>query len=121
MKSLILSGVVSASKKLAKSFKSSKLGALIDNIHAGFGRSWNKSIITGFLKSDNGRTKNSVLKRITMSPFTFLEFVAGKIGDRLSASIEKSIFCETARRYVHNFMALNTRFLGIMMLGASIA
>ena len=121
MKSLIISGVVSASKKLAKRFKSSKLGALIDDLHAGFGRSWNKSIITGFLKSDNGRTKNSVLKRITMSPFTFLEFVSGKIGDKLSASIEKSVLCETARRYVHNFMALNTRFFGIMMLCASIA
>ena len=58
MKSLIISGVVSASKKLAKRFKSSKLGALIDNLHAGFGRSWNKSIITGFLIFISGNIMN---------------------------------------------------------------
>lgn len=121
MKSLIISGVVSASRKIASAFGSSKLGALIDNLHASAGRSWDKSIITDFLKTKNGKTQSSLLKRITMSPFTFLEFVSSKIGDKLSAAIEDSVICETARRFVHNFMALNTRFFGIMMLTASIA
>lgn len=120
MKSVIISGVVSVSKRIAENFKRSKLGALIDNIHAKAGRSWEKSVITRSLKTQNGKTKDSFLKRITMSPFTFLEFVSSKIGDKLSSAIEKSVFCETARTYVHNFMALNTRFFGVMVLVTTI-
>lgn len=119
MKSVIISGVVSVAKKICTSFKASKLGALIDNIHAALGRSWQRSIITSSLKAQSPN-KDNILKRITMSPFTFLEFVSSKIGDKLKNATDKSVICEIGRRYVHNFMALNTRFFGVMMLLMSV-
>ncbi len=120
MNSVIISGCVALSKRIAERFKASKLGAVIENVYRYFGRSWQSSIITRALKTQNGKTKDSIISRVVMSPFTFLEYVSGKIGDRLSTAIEKSVFCETARTYVHSFMALNTRFFGVMGLAMSV-
>lgn len=118
MRSLIVSAVVSASRKCWQKCKDSKLGALVENINSSVSKSWHGSVIMNFLK-DEGRDSN-ILKRITYSPFTFLEFLQRKFGDKLSAKIEKSVFCELARSYVHSFMALNTRFWGVMLFCASV-
>lgn len=108
------------SKKTVSSFKASRLCAGLSKIHQSMTGSWKKSIISSSLKTQNGKTKNSYLAKIVMLPFTFLELVSKKIGDKFSVAIKNSVFCETARKYVHNFMALNTRFFGIMLLMASV-
>ena len=120
MNSIIISGCISASKRIVGKFKVSKLGTAINNVYSFFGKSWQMSIITRGLKSQTGKTKDSIISRIVMSPFTFLEFVSGKIGDRFKTTVEKSVFCEMARTYVHSFMALNTRFFGVMGLAMSV-
>ena len=120
MNSIIISGVVSVSKSIVQRFKESKIGAGIENLNNSLSKSWHNSIITRALKSGNGKTKESVVKTLTMLPFTFFEFLAKKIGDKLSDKIEKSIICETGRLFVHNFMALNTRFFGVMGLTLSL-
>lgn len=119
MKSIIISGAVSCAKAFFGKFKASKLGAAVENINAAVSRSWNNSVITRVLKKSSGKTE-SVIGRITAAPFTFLEFLSRKLDGRLKNAIEKSIICETARRYVHNFMALNTRFFGVMLICVSI-
>lgn len=119
MRSCIIRGVTKTLKEVTTRFGTSKLGAFIENINSALSRSWHSSIITRTLKK-NPRHPDGFLKRITMAPFTFLEFVSGKIGDGLLSAVEKSVLCETARRYTHNFMALNTRFWGIMMFSSSL-
>lgn len=119
MKSLIVSAVISTSKKCWQKCKDSKLGALVENINNAVSKSWHGSVIMKFLKGE-GKESN-ILNRITYSPFTFLGFLQRKLGDRFSAKIEKSIFCELGRAYVHGFMAINTRFFGVMALCASVA
>ena len=116
MNSMIISGCLCLWDK----FKKSKLGNAIDGIHRFFGKSWQTSIIVRGLKAETDKTKNSILSRVTMAPFTFLEYISTKFGDRLKTAVEKSVFCETARVYVHNFMALNTRFFGVMGLTLSV-
>ena len=118
MKSLIISAVVSTSKKCWQKCKDSKLGALVENINNAVSKSWHGSVIMKFLKGE-GKDSN-ILKRITHSPFTFLEFLQRKFGEKLSVKIEKSIICELGRSYVHGFMAINTRFLGVMLVCASV-
>lgn len=120
MNSFIISGLISVAKTLAERFKNSKIGAAVENINSAVSRSWHNSIITRVLKKNNPEMSESIIKRITMFPFTFLEFISNKIGDKLGNAIQKSVICETGRRYVHNFMALNTRFFGVMMLCTSI-
>ncbi len=118
MKSLIVSAVVKASKQFRQKYKDSKLGALVENINNAVSKSWHGSVIMKFLKGE-GKESN-ILKRITYSPFTFLEFLQKKFGGKLAVKIEKSIICELGRSYVHSFMAINSRFFGVMLLCASV-
>ena len=71
MNSIIISGVVSVSKSIVQRFKESKIGAGIENLNNSLSKSWHNSIITRALKSGNGKTKESVVKTLTMLPFTF--------------------------------------------------
>lgn len=116
MKSMIISGVVSFCGAVARKFKESKLGALVENINTAVSTSWKNSVIMRFLKRNPDG--EGIVWRIAMSPFTFLEFVQRKVSHKLCGKIKSSVICETARRYVQNFMALNTRFWGVMLLCA---
>ncbi len=118
MKSLILSSMVSLAKKTKDKFSQSKLGALITNITNATGRSWQNSAIIRFLKHDI--KGESFIGRIIYAPFTFLEFLSHKLSDKLSDKIERSIICSTARSFVHSFMAMSTRFFGVMLLTSTV-
>lgn len=118
--SFIISKAVAFCRGFGDKFKKSRLGATVENINGFFQNSWKNSIIMRFLKGTNIRTSGSVLKKITMFPFTALEFLQKKIGGSLADKLEKSIFCEAGSSYVHNFMAVNTRFWGIMLLCATV-
>ena len=59
---------------------------------------------------------NSVAVRIVRCPFTFLTFIKKKIGKFVESNIKNSFICHWARVYIQNFMAVNTRFFGIMIL-----
>lgn len=119
MNSIIVSAVVSTAKRFWQKCKVSKLGALVENINSSVSKSWHGSVIMNFLKGEGSDC--NILKRIVYAPFTFLEFIQRKLGEKLSNKIEKSVFCELARSYVHSFMAINTRFFGVMLLCASVA
>ena len=118
--SLIITTLVALCRGFAGKFKESKLCAIIENINRFFRCSWKNSLIMRFLKGGRIKSSGSVLRRITMSPFTFLEFLGCRFGDSLSAKIQKSVICETARCYTESFMALNTRFWGVMVLSATV-
>lgn len=118
MKSMIASAVVSVCGTLVGKFRKSKLGALVENVNTAVTSSWKNSVIMRFLKRNPDG--ESVVKRVALSPFTLLEFIQRKISPKLGGAVEKSVLCETARRYVHSFMALNTRFWGVMLLCASV-
>ncbi len=120
MNSLIISAAAAFCRAFAGKFTQSKLWALIQRISSACSRSWNSSVIMTLLKRDNSSFENSLFARITFAPFTFLEFLQRKIGAGLDERITSSAVCSTGRAYVQNFMALNTRFWGIMLLCASV-
>ena len=119
MNSLIITSVVNTAKKFGQKYKESKLGALVENIYNAVSRSWHGSVIMNTLKGDT--KKENILKRVVYSPFTFLEFLQKKLCARLSLTIKRSLICETARAYVHSFMALNTRFWGVLAFASAIS
>ena len=120
MNSMIISGVISVSKTVKEKFQASKLNSAIERVYGVISRSWQNSVITRAVKTENSKTKDSILSRVIMSPFTLLEKISSKIGDKLSDRIEKSVICELGRSYVQNAMALNSRFMGIMALSMSL-
>ncbi len=114
MNSLIISTI----KSVAGRYKQSKLGTAIDNIYRWFSRSWENSTIVRALKTQ--AKTDSVLKALMMLPFAFFELLSRKFGERLNTAVKTSVICETARCYVHSFMALNTRFFGVMGVTLSV-
>lgn len=120
MNSLIISAAAAFFKAFAGKFTQSKLWAIIQRISLACSRSWESSVIMTLLKRDKGGFEKSLFARITFAPFTFLEYLQRKIGSGLAERIALSVICGVCRAYVQNFMALNTRFWGIMLLCASV-
>lgn len=120
MNSVIISAVISFFNIFLKRFTDSKLWALINNINIACQHSWRESRIMSFLRDGSVSLTNSRAARAVFSPFIFLSFLQKKIGESLSRIISSSCICALGREYVHNFMALNTRFWGAMLLSASI-
>lgn len=119
MKSIIVSEIVSISKGISVKFRESKLGSAIENIYRAAGRSWKNAVTVNVMKK-NAENAGGYVKKITGLPFDFLEFVNVKFGKKISDTVSKSVLCESARRFVHNFMALNTRFWGAMLFSAAV-
>lgn len=119
MNSLIISVIVSFCRRFAECFARSRIWAIIQRINVFFQRSWKNSVIMSFAKGSVS-SRDSFFGRLVMSPFTLTERIRDKVGDKLSEKINASVICEAARVYVQSFMALNTRFWGIMVLCASL-
>ena len=94
----------------------SRLWAIIMAIYLACSRSWQNSRIMRFLKGGNDTAERSRFARWLYAPFDLLSIIAKKTNERLSRAVEQSVICELGRLYVHNFMALNTRFWGTMLL-----
>ncbi len=123
MNSMILSALAACFWKLWGAFKQSRVYLLFWKIYNGITKSWQNSAIMTLLRRHerDGKSQTSAVSRILMSPFTFLEFLQRKTGAFVKAQIDKSCICAWSRRYVQNFMAVNTRFFGVMMLAVFVA
>lgn len=116
---MIVSAVTHFCKKTVAKFNASHIGAVVENVNNWVKKRWDSSLIMNFLKKDRKNNAVGIMERIIFAPFTFLEFLQRKIGTSLSDKIESSAICEAARDYTHNFMAVNTRFWGIMLFSAT--
>lgn len=115
MNSLILEKLGSLGKKVAHLFAKSGLNKIISIVHGGFSSMWGKSLIVSGFKTEDSK-KESLLSRIMYLPVRFIEFLNKKIGRWLSEKIEESVFLDLARTFMNNVLALNTRFLGLLIL-----
>ena len=121
MNSLILTSLASFFKAFFGMFKKSGIYAVIDRIYGACSSSWKKSVLVNAAeKEKKGASAKSVTGRILRFPFTLLEKISAKTGDFLSDRASKSVLCGFSYTYVQNFMAINTRFFGIMLLCASV-
>lgn len=89
---------------------------------------WQRSAITNVFRREHfaeGSAEKSVLGKILHSPFTFLTWIQKKIGSKLKVKLETSRIIRICNIYLHNLLAVNTRFIGVllvgMVLGAAIA
>lgn len=122
MNSLILASIASFLGTLWELFKKSGLYAIIEKIYNAFSKSWHNSVIVRNVSKDerDGEAVKSITGRILRSPFTFLENIRKKTGAFLREKSSESCICRWSGIYVQNFMAVNTRFFGIMLLCTSI-
>lgn len=123
MNSYIISSIVSFGKSFGDKFTHTWIYSIVTTIYTAISRSWKNSAIMGLLRGNKreGEAAKSIAGKIARFPFTLLEFIGGKIGARFSETVKKSRICYWGRSYAQNFIALNTRFFGIMILCLSLS
>lgn len=122
MNSLILTSLASAFKGFARLWRESGTYSILMSIYGFFSNAWKSSGIISFLRKDTrNEISSSKAAKIFRLPFTFLSFLKNKIGGFLADNVKNSFICSWSRIYVQNFMAVNTRFFGIMLCWAMIA
>ena len=102
--------------------KNSFIYKLLKGIYDGISGAWRKSRIVGWFRRlhvDEDALGKTLAGRIVRSPFTFLEFLQKKLGGRLAAAIEESSVFDLCRAYLHNLLALNLRFIGLLLFVVS--
>lgn len=120
MNSLIISSVISFINTLKTKFTESRLWHIINAVYMAISRWWRESVVMAFAEGGKATVAGSRIARVLYLPFDILEFIAKKLHKPVSKGIENSIICELGRQYVHNFMALNTRFWGVMLLALTV-
>ena len=114
MNSIIISFVVSFFGKITSLFKESGLYRVISNIQNWFAKTWENSGIISTLKKE---PKKNIFYKITYFPIGIFDFINKKIGGWILKRIETSFILDLARTFMNNMLALNTKFLGCLILG----
>lgn len=124
MQSLILTYFMRVFAIIAHVFRRSRIYKLLNAIYAAFSHAWANSVIVGIFTADNNKNefeKQSAVYKILNLPFAFFTLLRDHAGGWLGRQIEKSYAVHIGRSALHNMMAINTRFFGIMMLGVIIS
>lgn len=93
---------------------------VLRRIYDGISGSWKRSVICGWFRKEHGTggfLKNSLAGRLLRLPFTLLEGIRQKHGTAIGENIHSSVILSVCRHYLHNLLALNLRFLGVLFLG----
>lgn len=121
MQSLILSYLAQIWATVVHVFHRSKTYHLFDRIYASFSNAWKNSALVNWFTADNNKNtteQSSVIYRILRLPFVVFTFLRDTIGSWLNRQMTKSCFVHMGKSILHNMLALNTRFFGVLLLGA---
>lgn len=119
MNSIIISALYTFCIRLAGVMKKSIIYRAFMKIYNAFSLWWQDSGIINFLKRDGGAaTMKSSLYKIIYLPFSVLGKIGSTAGDFLSYEIEHSAVINAAARFMNSALALNSRFIGFMLIGA---
>ncbi|MDD6735850.1 MAG: O-antigen ligase family protein [Clostridiales bacterium] len=120
MNSVIISWLCGICHAFVRLFTESGVYKTFLRVYSAFSTWWESSCIMNFLKKNDrqGIEKNSILYRIIRIPFTIFAFIGRKTGTFVSKTIEESFIIGLSKDFMNNALALNTRFLGCMLLAA---
>ena len=122
MNSFILSSLAVFGRWFMNLWKHSGIYALLMKIYNGISSSWKNSRVMTKLRSDRGyaTSAKSLTGKAAFLPFRLLGLIRDKAADFFDSNIRDSFICRWSKTYIQNFMALNTRFFGIMLASASL-
>lgn len=106
-----------------KFIKNSVVYRVLCGIYAGISDKWKNSALTNLFRRTVFSEKtvcDSILGKILFSPFILLENVRKKYNERLTAQKEKSLIIRGCKYFLHNFLALNLRFIGVFIFSAAL-
>lgn len=121
MNSFILSSLAAFGRWFLNLWQNSGLYGVLMKIYNGISASWKSSSIMMRLRGEKTSHTSSKTGKVLFLPFTLLGKIRGKAADFFEKNIQDSFICTWSKKYLQNFMALNTRFFGIMLAAAAIA
>lgn len=118
MNSFILSSLAAFFKTVWGVYKNSGVYALLMKIYTFFSNSWKNSAIMNKLRDNKceNTSGGTLSARVLGCPFALLTLLKNKIGGFVEKNISDSFICSWAKTYMHCFMAVNTRFFGVMLI-----
>lgn len=90
-------------------------------LYSFFSGLWEKSSICSWFREkilSDDFVEKSLFGKIFRLPFTVLDLVREKFHEKLTHQKEKSFLIRTAKYLLHNFLALNLRFMGVLIFTA---
>ncbi len=102
--------------------KNSVLYRVLCGIYGTISRKWRESAITNLFRRtffDDNSLRKSIVGRVCFWPFILIEWIQKKFGEKLTEQKENSFVIRTCKYYLHNLLALNLRFIGVLLLSAS--
>lgn len=122
MSSMILGFLRSGIKSIANAFRKSKLCAVIDKVYGFFSVAWEKSKIMSVIRGNKKEgAPEGIISRLMHTTYRVWDFFAKKIGRALNSSIKNSVIIGLARDFTNSALALNARFLGLLLLSLAVA
>lgn len=104
--------------------KNSLIYRILVGIYSFIARQWQSSLIIGFFRKTvlpAGYALTSVLGKALFFPFRLTEGIQKKYSSRLNTLKENSIIIRTCKYFLHNLLAINLRYIGVMLVSASAA
>lgn len=101
--------------------KKSGIYKILTGLYAGISGMWSRSAIVSLFKAETVTeyTEKSVFGRLFRLPFTILDKIREKYHERLTWQKENSFVIRTCKYLLHNFLALNLRFIGVLITTAA--
>ncbi len=102
--------------------KNSIVYKALTGLYSFISKQWQNSYLTGLFRRvffSQDAARNSILGKICFSPFLLLEKIQLKNAEKLNTQKEKSLAIRFFKYLLHNFLALNLRFIGIFVATAA--
>lgn len=104
--------------------KNSMFYRILCGIYGTISKKWRESAITNLFRRtffEDTSLRKSVVGKVCFFPLILIEWMQKKFGERLTEQKENSFVIRTCKYYLHNLLALNLRFIGVLLLSASAA
>ncbi len=102
--------------------KNSIIYKALTGLYSFISKQWQRSCLTGLFRrvflSDDA-VKDSIWGKICFSPFILLEKIQLRYAEKLNSQKERSFIIRFFKYLLHNFLALNLRFIGIFTATAA--
>lgn len=104
--------------------KNSLLYRFLCGVYAFFSRAWRESLITGIFRKnflDESTASKSIFGKLLFWPFRLIEHIQKKYCEGLTNLKETSRIIRICKYFLHNLLAVNLRFIGVMLFFAALS
>lgn len=102
--------------------KNSVIYKWLTGFYGGISKRWNSSAICRRFKKarfDEDFITKSLFGKILRIPFSILDFIRTRFSEKLTRQKENSFVIKSCKYLLHNFLALNLRFIGVLAVSAA--